>query len=607
LKELTVSADAAGGRLLVELLDAQSNEVLTTSEQFTVDATDGAVRWSSDFDFALLGERAVRLRFTLDDATLYAFRGMRPIVGQVSNLPDKNRQVKILPHKNPVVIRFDSGANGWTALDKLEHIAAGGASGGFVRASREKYQPYLLAETAASAGAFVGNWPEQFGGDGLRIAFKQRATAPHVCSSIEIFARDIAQWSFDGLPAATSGWTEAATTIRFDWTDAEAKAAGWRPAINAFSWQETIHNVGRLVIFPRVRDEALSFDIDDVSLTAASETHYAFVVSGDPQYLAEHSPQPTKLDPYSEQANARWIELLNKLPGREIPKRLGGGRVSRDLLGLLVTGDLIDSADKNGGPYPAMQQFEWQRFVGDYGLNGRDGRIAIPVYELHGNHDGPQGDTFVIDDIVRRNRLREGLAGLSDNGLHYSWDWGPLHLVNLGIFVGVGDERRADYHYSPRSSLEFLRDDLHKHVGDSGRPVVLSFHLHPNCPAFDWPPEDLAALWTTIEQYQVIALFHGHTHGSPPSRLQWDGKQFAAKLPGGIDVFNPDDSAAAKTDPRDPAKMVGGAHGFLYVELIDRPGTANDEFIVRSYATRDNWTTHDWHSQWRKAIRVPDR
>jgi hypothetical protein len=338
----------------------------------------------------------------------------------------------------------------------------------------------------------------------------------------------------------------------------------------------------------------------------AEESRYAFIVSGDPQYLAEHSRQPAALDPYSEQANQRFIELLKRFPETPIPERLGGGRVSRELRGVIVTGDLIDSADKNGGPYPAMQEFEWRRFVADYGLNGRGGRISLPVYELHGNHDGPQGDTFIIHDIIRRNRSREGVVRVADNGLHYSWDWGPLHLVNLGIFVGEGDKRRPDNHYAPRQSLEFLSKDLSQHVADSGRPVVLSFHLHPNCPAFDWPPEDLAALWRTIRPYNVVALFHGHTHGSPPSKLMWDGQQFAANLTGGIDIFNPDDSAAAKTDPRDPQQAVGLAHGFLYVELIDRPGTDDDHFIVRSYATRDNWTTHDWHTRWSKNIRVLD-
>ncbi len=67
---------------------------------------------------------------------------------------------------------------------------------------------------------------------------------------------------------------------------------------------------------------------------------------------------------------------------------------------------MIDSLDKNGRPYPAMQRVEWQRFVADYGLTGKDGRIPLPVYEIHGNHDRPQGDTFVVDAIIERNKRR---------------------------------------------------------------------------------------------------------------------------------------------------------------------------------------------------------
>ncbi len=143
-------------------------------------------------------------------------------------------------------------------------------------------------------------------------------------------------------------------------------------------------------------------------------------------------------------------------------------------------------------------------------------------------------------------------------------------------------------------------------MGDSGRPVIISFHLHPNCPEFDWPREDLSALWKITQRYNVIALFHGHTHGSPPSRMIWNGQEFHSKLDSGIDVFNPDDASAAKTDPRDPTKGVGLLHGFLYVELIDRPGSQEDQFVVRSYASKDNWVSHDWHTSWSKSIRVPD-
>ncbi|MGB1930835.1 MAG: metallophosphoesterase [Mariniblastus sp.] len=335
------------------------------------------------------------------------------------------------------------------------------------------------------------------------------------------------------------------------------------------------------------------------------EKKQAFVVTGDPQYLAEKSANPERLDPYSEEANSRFIEIIKNLPGQTIPKKNGGGQVSNNLLGILVAGDLVDSADKSGGNYPAMQQFEWQRYQKDYGLTGKDGEIPFPVYEVHGNHDGPQGDTFIVKDIVKRNRSRPGITNLSKNGLHYSWDWGPLHLVNLGMFVGEGTTRRNQFHYAPMGSLEFLISDLKEKVGDSGRPVILSFHLHPNGPAYDWPPKDLQLFWDSIQNYNVIGLFHGHTHGSPPSKIQWNESGFGPSVENGIDVFNPDDSGAAKTNPKDATKPLGLNHGFLYIEIIDRPGTKRDEMIVRSRYTKDNWANHQWGTTWAKKISIP--
>jgi len=370
--------------------------------------------------------------------------------------------------------------------------------------------------------------------------------------------------------------------------------------VYAFMIHDILKTLGLLVIVISLSGFSFANESEPI------ERKYAFLVSGDPQYLAEYSNAPEKLDPYSETANSRFLQIIKGSPGKPIDESLGGGEISRDLLGMLVVGDLIDSADKTGGYYPAMQKFEWERYKRDYGLTGKDGGLPFPVYELHGNHDGPQGDTFVVEGIIERNLSRPQVQHRSPNGLHYSWDWGPLHLISLGIFVGEGETRRPNFHYAPRSSLEFLRSDLATHVGVSKRPVLLAFHLHPNAPSFDWPPEDLANFWATIEPYNVVAIFHGHTHGSPPSRMQWNGEVFGTKVENGIDIFNSDDSGAAKTDPRNPAQGIGLLHGFLYVELIDRPGVDHDELIVRSYATRDNWNSHGWLNVWKKSVQVPD-
>lgn len=212
----------------------------------------------------------------------------------------------------------------------------------------------------------------------------------------------------------------------------------------------------------------------------------------------------------------------------------------------------------------------------------------------------------MVDAIIERTKARPGVTNRSPCGLHYSWDWGPLHLVNLGMFVGSGDARREEHHYAPRSSLEFLGSDLEARVGASQRPVVLSFHLHPDCPEYDWPAEDRRAFWELIQGYNVVALFHGHTHASPPRHRRWDGEQLGGDL-AGLDVYDPDDVGAAKTDPKDPSLGVGLRHGFLYVELIDRPGVASDEWRVRSCATSDNWVTHAWLESWSKPVAAPGR
>ena len=336
----------------------------------------------------------------------------------------------------------------------------------------------------------------------------------------------------------------------------------------------------------------------------AGENKVAFIISADPQYLAERSASPKRLDRFSEEANTGFLKVLNALPGSGIPEKLGGGSVSDSIRGLIVAGDLIDSADKNGGDYPAMQRFEWERFVADYGLVGGEGKVPWPVFELHGNHDGPQGDTFVVDSIIERNKRRKDLTNVSENGLHYSWDWGPLHLVALGMFAGEGHVKKEGHHYAAKESLEFLREDLEEQVGESGRPALICFHLHPNGPEFDWPAEDLSAFWKSVRKYNVIALVHGHTHGSPPSKLMWDGKVFGRELAGGVDVFNPDDSGASKEDKRKPGHGVGLAHGFLYAERIDAPGEENDRFVVLSYFTKDNWKTHGWGTRWERKVNL---
>ncbi len=55
--------------------------------------------------------------------------------------------------------------------------------------------------------------------------------------------------------------------------------------------------------------------------------------------------------------------------------------------------------------------------------------------------------------IPNRNRREEALEGinksenLSDNGLHYSWDWDDVHFVVLGIYPA--DVQNPKIRYNP--------------------------------------------------------------------------------------------------------------------------------------------------------------
>ncbi len=326
-----------------------------------------------------------------------------------------------------------------------------------------------------------------------------------------------------------------------------------------------------------------------------------FFAIGDPQYLAEKKDNPTSLDPLSQKASERFIRLIQQLPGTELPTEQENRRVLESPRGMLNAGDLIDSLDKHGKPYPAMQKFEWNRYRRDFGLTGDEGRISIPVYEVYGNHDGPQGNSFLVDDLKKRNRKRPGVVNISENGIHYSWDWGPIHFINLGMFVGKGDERREDHHYAPRESLKFLKRDLREHVGDSARPVIITHHLHVGTNDFDWPDEDKKAYYNTIKDVNILAVFHGHTHGDP-RMYRWNGEETGANLENSVRVFDTGDACASKIHNGEP---VGLRHGFLYFSILDRTGTKRDRLRAWSFHTEDNWKTHIQKDHWSRSISIP--
>lgn len=268
----------------------------------------------------------------------------------------------------------------------------------------------------------------------------------------------------------------------------------------------------------------------DFTFFVVSDTHYGLSPSGDLTVPL-------------------LVEKMNGLPGTPYPAGIGGS-VGKPL-GVLHIGDIT-----NNGTKP-----QWEMFVRDYGLTGREGRPVWPVYEAFGNHDGG-ANLPVRNGIRERNKKRVGLAAISENGLHYSWDWGGIHFVNCGISPGT-----TIHPYDPEHSLEFLEQDLRKNVADSGRPVVLMHHF-----GFDkehslswWPEEWRTNYCNAIKGYNVIAILHGHAHKS--SIYQWNG----------IDVYHPPHFQG------DPTKNKPITHGFFVFRITD------EELTVAERKLDDSW------------------
>ncbi|ADB15937.1 metallophosphoesterase [Pirellula staleyi DSM 6068] len=325
--------------------------------------------------------------------------------------------------------------------------------------------------------------------------------------------------------------------------------------------------------------------------TASSEGKIAFFVAGDTHFLAQEE-KPEAIDETSAAICGRLVETLNRLPGETIPAEAGGGTVIAPR-GLIHTGDIIDTGDKQSAVHKVMQRTEFAKFEEEYGVTGTEGRLKYPVYEVFGNHDSPRGEGHALDKIAARSKKRKDLRSLSKNGLHFSWDWNGIHFINLGLIVGSDSAIDRKRRYAAAGSLEFLLEDLRDNVADPQTPIVITHHIDiarytTACdlaiPAGskEWDPCDVQAFYRAIKDHNIAAIFYGHTHAR--SAFLWDG--VSPKAERGIQVFNADNAS----------HFSGGHQAFFYVEMDQ------GELVVREYQTKDSWQTASFTSQvWRSS------
>jgi len=255
-----------------------------------------------------------------------------------------------------------------------------------------------------------------------------------------------------------------------------------------------------------------------------------FLVAADVHCAADPAPAGKTSD--EEQVLTRQVEAMEFVSQQPWPAEIGD-RVG-PIAGLIVAGDLTEEGK------PA----QWKQFERWFGLTGREGALAFPVYECTGNHDRVDGPL-----VAKKVAERHGAD-------YYGWDWSDLRVVSLGEYPTV-------------EAVNWLRRDLSR-VGRR-RPVVLFMHYPPpgEFAKRYWidKPENYRRLAETMAAFNVVGIFHGHHHGT--GQYTWAG----------VDVYNVGETKR-------------GTNSFAVVHVTD-------ESMTVGYW---NWAEGKWDWSHRKAI-----
>ncbi len=165
----------------------------------------------------------------------------------------------------------------------------------------------------------------------------------------------------------------------------------------------------------------------------------------------------------------------------------------------------------------STQPFSTMSFLRGLQNPNADVPLKYDIYPGYGNHDlqfsGAYMQTYLMNWLVPAwgaGKVNPDLATQS-----YSWDWGKLHIVNVGVFPGCNSDGNLDF---DQASMDWLKNDLAVHASD-GRPVIIVSHF-----GFDsyslgsgwWgDPNRIQGelqFWPMIRNYNLIGFFHGHNH-----------------------------------------------------------------------------------------------
>ncbi|MBN1553350.1 MAG: hypothetical protein JXA11_01285 [Phycisphaerae bacterium] len=202
----------------------------------------------------------------------------------------------------------------------------------------------------------------------------------------------------------------------------------------------------------------------------------AFLVTADPHFGYRSD----------ESLNVANIQAMNTV----------GASASSTPRGVLLAGDTTHDGT----------QSQWNTFQYHYPLSGGMGseQVHYPVYECTGNHDREEisgDDSVPVDGVISRH-----------GSLLYSWDWEGVHFVSLDL-------------YPTQENSAWLENHLANSVSQPDTPIVIMSHygydeIYSRSWWGNWNSQS-AAFLDVIDGYNIIALIHGHIHGS--FHYVWEG------------------------------------------------------------------------------------
>ncbi len=139
-----------------------------------------------------------------------------------------------------------------------------------------------------------------------------------------------------------------------------------------------------------------------------------------------------------------------------------------------------------------------------------------------GNHDVVKGRMIMTKYVRQKSRATTATNREPNGRPHYSWDWHDVHFIQANVYPGNDPHNDTTLDLpgtDPNDALSFIQLDLFAHdpsatnVNPSDKPVVIIQHY-----GFDsfslkgWTEAQRVAYWNAIKNYNVIAIFNGHSH-----------------------------------------------------------------------------------------------